>query len=229
MRRILAASGMLAAVMFLLAPVSARAASITYTLGPNDFSGSGANVSGPFTVTLTDVGGGVQMSVDTSGLSGSEFVSGLYLNFDPTLAIGSLTAGYTSGIAADSVQIATDCCKADGDGLYDILFSYPTSGNTLGDNDTSVYLFAYSGAGTFNISSFSFISTPDGGNGPFLIAAHVQSLAGGKSAWVYGTPTTATPTTENTPTTGNTPEPASLLLLGMGLLVTGRRLRRKIS
>ena len=43
------------------------------------------------------------------------------------------------------------------------------------------------------------------------------------------TTTTATPTTDGTPTTGSVPEPALLSLLGLGLAISARRLRRSAS
>ena len=63
-------------------------------------------------------------------------------------------------------------------------------------------------------SMFEFFSLPDGGNGPFLHAAHAQGYDNGGSGWL----------------TGNSvpiPEPCTMVLLGTSIAAAGLKRRKK--
>jgi len=134
----------------------------------------------PGTVTLTMTAPGLSYDPDSEPPY-YEFVSGWYFNFQGDAS--SLGFELTSGVAAASVN-HTDQYKADGDGYYDILFSFPTAGSNLDlrfmIDDTSVWTITGTGitANSFNVGSSS-----GGGEGSFLSAAHIQSSIEGSSAW----------------------------------------------
>lgn len=111
---------------------------------------------------------------------------------------------HVSGATANGITLGIDCCKADGDGLYDIKLSFATNGSGFQSGQTVVY--EITGISGLTASSFNFFSTPAGGHGPFLTAAHVLNTTGagsGGSGWIAPTPV---------------PLPAAAWLFGSGLL-----------
>ena len=168
--------------------------------------------------------GTVKFTLETTNLTGSEFVSGLYLNIDPAmdpadLSFGSITK--TGTFSDPTISLSTDTYKADGDGKYDILLSFSTSsGSEFGaGEELTVIITGSNSAAGLEATDFAFLSLPSGGNGPFHAAAHIQSIgAGGDSGWIA-------------PGFGfdpfNTiPEPSALALLSSGALLVGIRRRR---
>jgi len=168
--------------------------------------------------------GTVVFTLFTTGLTGSELVSGLYLNVDPAIDPTDLSFSAptkTGTFASPTISLSTDSYKADGDGKYDILLSVSTSsGSEFGAGEEVEYTITGSGtAAGLSAGDFAFLSLPAGGNGPFHAAAHVQSIgAGGDSGWIA-------PGIGFVPHV--VPEPATLALLGLGLaLIAGGRRRR---
>jgi hypothetical protein len=170
--------------------------------------------------TTVTAGFDVRMTFETIGLTGSEFVSDWYFNIAP--AINPATFGWSGvNIAASSpivINHSTDCCNADGGGLYDLRFSFPTAagpGRFTG-GETVVIDVNWAG-GTLTPGDFLYLATPQGGNGPFASAAHIQGIgaAASLSTFVGADITQA-------------PEPGLLLMLGGGLaaLAARRRTRR---
>ncbi|HEV2269376.1 MAG TPA: hypothetical protein VGR92_07960 [Steroidobacteraceae bacterium] len=208
-----AAAVMRASVLVLLccAATAARAA-IVYDFN-TEFSG-GTPPSGPApwlvaTFSDTSTSGQVQLTITTSGLASSTKISGLYFNLDPDLNVSDLSFKSLNGgsgtVNDSSLQLGENAFMADGDGKYDILLSYPTSGATFHGGDTSSFDITYSGSGTFDAASFYFLSDPAGGHGPFYAAAHVlDTSANGGSGWVAPV--------------SPVPLPPSLPLLATGLL-----------
>jgi hypothetical protein len=152
------------------------------------------------------------------------------LNFDPNRSSELADLGFTyqssTGGFTDQSTVLTgsNSFKADGDGSYDILFTYTTTNKPFQGSVSQTYLITDS-AGTIHSSDFDFLSQPPtGGNGPFYAAIHVQNTPSG-SAWVSGTPGG----TGDLP--GIAPEPSTMALAalgGLGFLGYGlrRRLRR---
>ncbi len=199
---------------------------VTY-LYDNEFS-NGTAPTGPapwLEARFSDVAGGVQLTLMAQNLSSTEFVSGWYFNLNPLLVPTQLSFAYYSGGTATilPVQTGLDAFKADGDGKYDILITFPTSGTaaqrfSAGDSIT----FTVTGITGLTASDFEFQSAPSGGHGPFFSAAHVQGISGDLSGWVD-------PSGGNTGASTKVPDGGSTIaLLGsalLGLGVLGRKLR----
>ena len=151
---------------------------------------------------------GVQLSLSTAGLTGSEFVTEWDFNLNPALgdpyyAIADIF--HLSGIIPDSVSWGEDAFLAGPDGNYDIEFLFGTAhAFRFTSGQTSVFLITGTGltAGYFNYTS-------DPGNsgvgGPFLSGAHVQGIGSfaQDSGWVAPV---------------GIAEPVTMLLLGIGLI-----------
>ena len=178
----------------------------------HEFSGSADPLGSGSWLTATFDDGGSAGSVTltlTSGLIDSEFYSGIYLNFDDAQDVMDLEFNYVSGDTASSIGLQQDAFKADGDGYYDILLSFSTSGNNFGAGETVVYDITLAG---IVASDFNYLSLPAGGHGPFTGAAHVQSIGeGSDSGWIAPIPV-----------------PAALWLFGSGLLGLVAVSRRKV-
>ncbi|MCA9233038.1 MAG: hypothetical protein KDA57_20495 [Planctomycetales bacterium] len=195
-----------------------------------EFSGGTAPAgSSPWlTPRIDDQGtpGTVQLKVETTNLTGSEKVSGLYLNIDPSIdpADLSFSAPTKTGIFADPViSLSTDTFKADGDGKYDILLTFSTSsGSEFGAGEEVEYTITGLGSAAGLIAAdFVFLSAPAGGHGPFYAAAHVQGIGAGLSGWI-------SPDPGLDPFSNPVPEPNGIILFTLGLAIA-ERIRRRIS
>lgn len=163
------------------------------------------------TVTYDDGGasGSVTMTFTATNLVGSEFISGLYLNVVPTVDPNALTFGSpvkTGSFTSPAIQRGTDAFKADGDGYFDILLSFATSGGA-GGRFTAGDAVSYTITGPASLTAASFAATSASSRMGYHIAAHVQGIGpdGDDSGWVAE------------------PEPASLSLLALGCLRAIRR------
>lgn len=204
----------------LLLSVAAGPAHASFSFTPgNTFSGIAP--AGSLTADFTNVTGGVQLVITSHLAPGENLDPGkaLYFNFDPSKnsILQNLSfhlTGNTNFSLAAAVSTAVDHFKADGDGFYDIMFSFASGTKAYTTGQSQTY-FISAGNGAVTASDFSYPSESGGGNGNWLAAAHVQNTpsGGGGSAWVGGT---ATPV----------PIPAAASLLGSGLagLVLLRRM-----
>ncbi len=212
------------AVVAMLFPSIASATSQTLTIGSDiEFSGGQAPVSPlhPWIqMTITDNGpNSVVFQLTAPHLTGSENISEFDFNLDPALSMDLGSLVFSSIVKSGSFDTPTihqgvNAFKADGDGDYDIQFSFTTGGNvskTFTNGDVLQYAIT---GNSISAESFDFLSNPDGGHGPFVTAAHIQNTTGagsGGSGWVADT-------TGGTIVITNVPEPSSILLGALGLI-----------
>jgi hypothetical protein len=169
-----------------------------------------------FDATITDGTynsiSGVFIYMDHPVSTDADIVFSWFFNIVPPIPAGVTAANATflNGIQATGqgptpgVQLSEDVAAADGDGRFDLVFTWPNSGaGEFVEGAFSRYFVS-----GLTASQFLALSTPQGGQGPYYSAVE-------QSAW-WGQG--ASPV----------PEPYTLLLLGLGLVgVAGVRRFRK--
>jgi hypothetical protein len=226
------------ALLALASDPRAASGSITMNLD-TEFSG-GADPQGatPWLVAVFENQGAgvVRLTMNASGLVGTEFVSEWSFNLDPMLdptllAFSAIDISDVPGFStATDIDTGVDAVQADGDGSFDILFNFPTSGAGGGVSrftagESVVVDITYTGMGTLTEASFNFSSAPGGGNGTFHSAAHVQSISVSPgSGWVGNSDVPIVDTG-----TGEVPEAGSLFVwaLLVSSVVLGAPRRRQ--
>jgi hypothetical protein len=165
--------------------------------------------------------GSVRITLSALNLTDPENVVDLWLNLDPNLDPSSLSfnfVGGSGGFDPPTISTGADAFQADGDGSFDILFSFTTGMDDVNRFTGGEYaVFEVSGIATLQAIDFNFLSAPGGGWGPFFGAAHIQRIG---------------PLEESThiaPGEGLEliPEPQSLALLGLGSIIGLGLLRRR--
>ena len=161
----------------------------TLTFGLNyEFSDDGNEPEGSspwLTATFEDIAasGEVKLTLDASGLSNDEYVAGVagpsenkkgwYFNFDPSKNL-DLNFTLTSGNGADSILQNANEFKADGDGYFDILFTWDKTLDSLTSGEKAVYTITSASSSNLAASWFNFLSV-DSDTG-YHTAAHVQGI-----------------------------------------------------
>jgi len=200
----------------------ARAAMVTFNLDV-PFGTILTPPDPPPVAIITDVSlpaNTVQIQMMSNGANtdaGTQKIKEWYFNVsDAALADGLTDSSfsYFSGgplEASIGVSVGDNAFKADGDGLFDILFTFPTSGDIFGTGQTVIYDVTLSELTVADFVLFSSTDVPAGGEGPFLSAAHVLSIGVDEtSQWV-----------------GAVPLPATVWIMGSGLVALGAFARRR--
>lgn len=198
-------------------------ADTVFILSGGDFSGGTNNTGGNLTVVITNISGGVTISITNNLVDPGAYVDELYLNTSvaPLAGASAICFSGCANIGLNNndpflgAQFGSNAFQADGDGLYDMLFQLPNAnagGVRLGIGETVVFSVTSTTAG-FDAASFLVDSVPGGGHGPFRVAAHVQGLP---------------PDNGGSDFISQVPEPASLLLLGTGLIGIAGGLRNRL-
>jgi hypothetical protein len=200
-------------VVLLAAPI--QAAIITFD---NYAKFAGTPELPTFSATIEDLaGGGVRITMDHPVSTDADIVFTWFFNIKPETVAATIpplpTFTWTGGVQATGqgptpgTQFGEDVQQADGDGKFDMVFTWPNSGTgQFVEGETSVYEVS-----NLSVLDFLFLSTPVGGQGPYYSAVE-------QSAW-WG---------QETPP-AVVPIPAAAWLLGTGLvgLVGIRRKYRK--
>jgi len=207
-------------VMAAACPTIALGAVVSYDFDM-EFSGGSRPAGVPPWLNATfddgDSAGSVTLTLTAINLTTTEFVSDWLFNLDPRLDPTGLTFALsgtpaTNGFSDPNVSANVDSYKADGDGEYDIEIAFDVSdGSSTRFDAGDVAVFTIGGFSSLTANSFNYLSTPAGGHGPYVTAAHVQGI-GEYSGWV----------THLRPI----PEPGTLSLLILGACLPLLRRRR---
>ena len=185
-------------LLLLIAPTTASATQIVFDFDVR-FSNT-VNPGGPgpwLRATLDDAAAGagfdVRLTMETIGLTGTEYISDWGFSVDPAKVSnpGTLTFNKVNVLALSpgdvTITTGVDHWQADGDGKYDIRFAFPTSGAGGGvrrfmGGETVIIDINWT-VGDLLAADFNVLATRGGDNGPFYSAAHVQAI-GTNSTWV---------------------------------------------
>lgn len=222
----------LTALFLVFAANSASADMLTFDLN-SEFSGAVAPTGTPpwLRATFDDGGtaGTVDLTLEALSLSGVEHVK--IWDFNVAESLGLTTSNITQNTGPTAgFSVMQNSFKADGDGFFDIQFTFANGTFVSGSTATFTFTLANLVASSFDVFSSTTGSggASSGGAGPFRTAAHVGGIAiddpddpTGGSGWV-------TETDIIDPQDPIVPEPSSWLLLAVGgCLVGACRWRRR--
>jgi hypothetical protein len=198
--------------VFALPPL-ASAGPVTFELNYEFSQGTQPSGSPPWlTFMFEEFGNDVKLTLTGDLKDADEFISEVLFNLNPSKNPASLDFIYLSGKSASATEKGVNAFKADGDGSFDVQFSYRggENGRFMG-TEQSAYRITYPGG--IIPEDFLFVSWGGGGQGVYHGAAHVQGigLGGEDSGWIGDNPVI--------------PAPSAVVLgaLGLGTIGVARR------
>lgn len=187
--------------------------------GDPDPSGNGPWIDASF-IDVTP--GTVLLTITNVNLVAGEFIQGngngasggLFFNLNPSDNATALdfTLVSSNGNFGPIISTGVNAFKADGDGDYDIQFDFSTQSFSTDSSLT----YKITGISGLTAADFEYLSSPDGGQGPFYAAAKVQGIPGGGNSTFLepGNGPQIIPVPE--------PSPSIILLTGFGLFGLGQ-------
>jgi hypothetical protein len=168
--------------------------------------------------------GTVQLKISANGLANGEFLSAAFFNLDPSLNPTKLTFNYVSGsggFALPTIKTGANNFKADGQGKYDIDFTFSQkAAKEFTGNDYVIYDIT-SSAFVLTAADFDVLSTAAGGCDEFFAATEISGIPGAcdttGTGWVA--PGGVTPAPE--------PQVLALVMLGGVFCVAAGRRRNR--
>ncbi len=201
-------------IVLSLFSMPAKASVVTFNFDTL-YSGSSPRETGPWgSLSFEDVAGGVLLTISTTDLGSSEFISDIYFNYNPAKSLSKLKIQYIDGVRPLGYAAKKDSEKAGPVHTFDIDIVYPTahSRNRLNDDSTTQLLI--SSVAGLQADDFDYYTERDGNS--YYAAAHLQAICGTRSAWIAADPPIAV-----------APEPASMFLMGIGLVSAVAMKRRE--
>jgi hypothetical protein len=128
----------------------------------------------------------VLLTIDASALNSTEHIKELYLNYNSATlpaTFSTFSATPNGTVNQPTYSTGANAFKADGDGFFDLVFTFDQGGaGRLNGGETVSLLILNATEGLFNVLSFGGGNSPNG----LYVAAHIGGIGpnGQLSGWV---------------------------------------------